>query len=111
MDITTRLSRFYTKHCPQKLKDVNHIANKYKENEKELFRQLTFKYGPEDLTKDEKKSIQHRLSKTKDDTKVKTRLHSNWTLDSLLDDKDRILIDKIERNKEHPLPKELLDQI
>tara|TARA_Y100000389_G_C17470970_1_gene530784 strand:+ start:9366 stop:9698 length:333 start_codon:yes stop_codon:yes gene_type:complete len=110
MDINTRLTRFYTKHCPEKLKDVNHISNKYKNKEKDLFRQLTFKYGPEDLTKSEKKTIQTRLGGI-NEKKQKVKLVPNWTLDSILDEKDRILLKKIELNKIHPLPKELLDQI
>ena len=57
MSFKKRLTRFYEKYRPDKVGDVNELSKKYSNQEKELFRKLTFKYGPEPKMSDaEKKS-------------------------------------------------------
>ena len=64
MDFKTRLIRYYELNAPQKLCDVDKLVQKYSSKEKELFRQLTFKYGPEaKLSEAERKAIQARTAK------------------------------------------------
>ena len=61
MDFRKRLLRFYEAHCPEKCMDVDNLVVKYGTREKDLFRQLTFKYGPEPKLSDaEKTAIRKR---------------------------------------------------
>ena len=66
MDFKTRLTRYYKLRCPQKLCDVDKLVAKYATKEKELFRQLTFKYGPENyLSNADKTAIKSRAPQPK----------------------------------------------
>ena len=81
MSFKKRLTRFYEKHKPDKVGDVNELSKKYSNQEKELFRKLTFKYGPEPKMSDaEKKAIRDRLNKPiekKEKRNISTNLWSN----------------------------------
>lgn len=80
MSFKKRLTRFYEKHRPDKVGDVNELSKKYSNQEKEMFRKLTFKYGPEPKMSDlEKKAIRDRLNKPIKikDKKLPTNIWSN----------------------------------
>tara|TARA_Y100000389_G_scaffold203336_1_gene251448 strand:- start:4852 stop:5205 length:354 start_codon:yes stop_codon:yes gene_type:complete len=117
MDFKTRLRRFYEARCPEKCSDVNKIANKYKHKEKELFRQLTFKYGPEPkLSNADKNAIRERNPNKKNEqpTSVKKQhIYTNideWMY-SLLDKNDIELIKEIDDLNGKPITKHILDRI
>ena len=113
MNLKERLLRFYKQNCPSKCNDVDKIAFKYKNNEKELFRQLTFKYGPEPpMSNADKAIIRERVSKKKE-TKSKNdnNIDINEWLDSFLNNDDRELIKEIESYPGKSIPQRLLDKI
>ena len=58
MSLKKRLTIFYKKYCPDKISEIGKLIKKYGNKEKELFRKLTFKYGPEPkMSEFDKKTI------------------------------------------------------
>ena len=110
MDFKTRLERYYQIRCPSKLKDVSKIAVKYKDKEKELFRQLTFKYGPEEkLSNADKTAIKARQPpKLSNNLCLTKEIDIEEYFDSLLNDDDRKILSQIEKNG---ITQEVLDKI
>ena len=115
MDFKARLLRFYEAQCPSKCGDVEKLAVKYKTKEKDLFRQLTFKYGPEPkLSNADKAAIQKRTAKPE---KKLDNLNKTNTLDteewmmSLLNQNDLELLKEIDNHTGKKLPQYILDKI
>lgn len=112
MDFKTRLTRYYSLNAPQKLGDVDKLVQKYASKEKELFRQLTYKYGPEnDLSQAEKRAIQTRTKKTPVVKSPKQTIDINQWMESLLDENDKNLLREIENFSGNQIPQSILDQI
>lgn len=114
MDFKTRLTRYYKLRCPQKLCDVEKLVQKYSSKEKELFRQLTFKYGPENyLSSADKTAIRSRAPQPKQNNLQKNSnlLNIDDWLDSLLDDNDKKLLEHIDNYSGSQIPQSILDQI
>ena len=114
MDFKTRLRRFYEVHCPAKCADVDNFAVKYKDREKDLFRQLKTKYGPEKwLTNADKTAARNRTMKP-----VKaphplpnTPVDTDEWLNSLLTEEDHKLLAEIDSYGAQDLPQRILDKI
>ena len=113
MDFKTRLTRYYQLNAPQKLGDVDKLVTKYASKEKELFRQLTFKYGPEAKLSDaERKAIQARTAKAAPIVKSpKQTIDINDWMDSLLDENDKNLLREIDNYPGNQIPQSILDRI
>ena len=112
MDFKTRLTRYYSLNAPQKLGDVDKLVAKYATKEKELFRQLTFKWGPEaKLSEAEKKAIQARTEKAPIVKAPKQTIDINQWMESLLDENDKNLLREIENFSGNQIPQSILDQI
>ena len=100
MNTKERLILFYQQYCPDKINDIDNIIKKYGNNEKELFRKLTFKYGPE--SKDVKNIIKKRnISNTSENkniisSKKKIYQDHNEYMKKFLDEKDIDLLKKID---------------
>ena len=112
MDFKTRLIRYYQLNAPQKLGDVDKLVTKYASKEKELFRQLTFKYGPEPkLSEAERKAIHARTVKAPIVKAPKQTIDINEWMESLLDENDKILLREIENYSGNQIPQSILDRI
>ena len=124
MSLKKRLIRFYEKYRPDKIGDVNELSKKYSNQEKELFRKLTFKYGPEPKMSDtEKKAIRNRLNKPiekKEKRNISTNLWSNLRdrngtkitdNDGNFGDDVNHIISKLDELGSKKITKELLDLI
>ena len=112
MDFNTRLTRYYELNAPHKLGDVDKLVTKYALKEKELFRQLTFKYGPEArLSEAERKAIQSRTTKAPVVKQPKKMIDINTWIESLLDDNDKNLLREIDNYSENRIPQSILDRI
>ena len=112
MDFKTRLTRYYSLRCPQKLCDVHKLVTKYASKEKELFRQLTFKYGPEvKLSDAERRAIQARTAKAPIVKAPKQSIDINDWMDSLLDENDKNLLREIDNCPGNQIPQSILDKI
>tara|TARA_B100001175_G_scaffold317919_1_gene337558 strand:+ start:4564 stop:4902 length:339 start_codon:yes stop_codon:yes gene_type:complete len=112
MDFKTRLTRYYSLNAPQKLCDVDKLVQKYSSKEKELFRQLTFKWGPEAKLSDaERKAIQSRTAKAPIVKAPKQTIDINEWMDSLLDQNDKNLLREIENYSGNQIPQSILDRI
>ena len=112
MDFKTRLTRYYSLNAPQKLGDVDKLVQKYASKEKELFRQLTYKYGPEnDLSQAEKRAIQTRTKKTPVVKSPKQTIDINQWMESLLDENDKNLLREIDNCPGNQIPQSILDKI
>ena len=112
MDFKTRLTRYYKLNAPQKLCDVDKLVQKYSSKEKELFRQLTFKYGPEAKLSDaERKAIQARTQKAPIVKAPKQTIDINQWMESLLDENDKKLLEHIDNYSGNQIPQSILDQI
>ena len=112
MDFKTRLIRYYELNAPQKLRDVHKLVTKYASKEKELFRQLTFKYGPEaKLSEAEKKAIQARTAKAPIVKAPKQMIDINDWMDSLLDENDKNLLREINNSSSNQISQSILDKI
>ena len=112
MDFKTRLKRYYELRCPSKCADVDKLAIKYKNKEKELFRQLTFKYGPEPkLTHADKTAIQNRNPKVEKTTICKEVVDVNQYMENMLSQEDKILLEEIDKYEVSKLPKHIFDKI
>ena len=90
MDFRTRLMRFYKEKCPSKCNDVDIMVVKYKNNEKQLFRQLTR------ITRD-KGALRH------DDQIDALAIAANYWVERM--DRDQILA--FDQHKEELLDREL----
>jgi len=114
MDFKTRLLRFYKENCPAKCADVDTLAIKYETKEKDLFRQLTFKYGPEsELSNADRTAIRNRTmkpEKNKDEPKKMQMDVQEW-MNSLLNDKDKALLNELDNYSGTKLPQSILDRI
>ena len=114
MDLKTRLHRFYELRCPSKCSDVDSLAMKYKDKEKGLFRQLTFKYGPEPpMSVAEKNAIQQRTKKISPNKQIQKDVvinNSEWIM-SLLDDESLELLNELDNYKGNKIPQHILDRI
>jgi len=112
MDFKTRLIRYYQLNAPSKLKDVDKLVQKYSSKEKELFRQLTYKYGPENsLSEAERKSIKIRTQKAQVVKAPKQMIDINQWMESLLDENDENLLREIDNYSGNPIPQSILDKI
>jgi len=112
MDFKTRLTRYYTLNAPQKLGDVEKLVTKYSSKEKELFRQLTFKYGPERaLSEAERKAIQARTAKVPVVKQTKKTIDPIEWMESLLDENDKYLLREIDNHSGNKIPQSILDRI
>ena len=112
MDFKTRLIRYYELNCPQKLCNIDTLVTKYATKEKELFRQLTFKYGPEKKHSDaEKKAIYARTSKAPNIKAPKQTIDINDWMDSLLDENDKNLLREINNSSSNQISQSILDKI
>ena len=113
MDFKSRLIRYYQVNAPQKLCDVDELVKKYASKEKELFRQLTFKYGPEQKHSDaEKKAIYARtIQKTPIVKAPKQTIDINEWMDSLLDENDKNLLREINNSSSNQISQSILDKI
>ena len=112
MDFKTRLTRYYQLNAPQKLGDVDKLVQKYSSKEKELFRQLTFKYGPEaKLSEAERKAIHARTAKAQIVKAPKQMIDINEWMESLLDENDKNLLREIENYSGNQIPQSILDRI
>lgn len=114
MDFKTRLLRFYKEKCPSKCSDVDMLAIKYKTKEKELFRQLTFKYGPEaELSNADKTAIRNSTMKPdkKKEEPTKKQMDVQEWMNSLLNDKDKALLNELDNYSGTKLPQSILDKI
>ena len=113
MDFKSRLIRYYQLNCPQKLCNIDTLVTKYASKEKELFRQLTMKYGPEQKHSDaEKKAIQARTIKKTPIVKAsKQTIDINDWMDSLLDENDKNLLREINNSSSNQISKCILDKI
>ena len=110
-----RLTRFYKKYCPDKLNDVDKLCTKYGSQEKELFRKLTFKYGPEDkMNEKEKKDVRDRNEKLKNIKNVekKPKVDNSDPFHFVKFDNNTLeLLSKIDLLGNKPITQELLDKI
>ena len=112
MDFKTRLIRYYELNAPQKLGDVDKLVTKYASKEKELFRQLTFKYGPEPkLLEAERKAIHARTVKAPIVKAPKQTIDINQWMESSLDENDKNLLREIDNCPENQIPQRILDRI
>lgn len=112
MDFKSRLIRYYELNAPSKIKDVDKLVTKYATKEKELFRQLTFKYGPEaKLSEAERKAIHIRTKKTPIVKASKQTIDINDWMDSLLDENDKNLLREINNSSSNQISQSILDQI
>ena len=113
MDFKTRLRRYYEVRCPSKCSDVDKLVIKYKNKEKDLFRQLTFKYGPEPkLTNADKTAIQNRNPKSQKQAPIsKETIDVNEWMNNMLTNEDKQLLDEIDKFTGKNLPKYILDKI
>ena len=112
MDFKTRLTRYYQLNAPQKLGDVDKLVTKYASKEKELFRQLTFKWGPEAKLSDaERKAIQARTIKAPIVKAPKQMIDINEWMESLLDDNDKNLLREIDNYNGKDIPQSILNRI
>ena len=112
MDFKTRLTRYYKLNAPQKLCDVDKLVQKYSSKEKELFRQLTFKYGPgAKLSEAEKRAIRGRTEKAPIVKAPKQMIDINEWMESLLDENDKKLLEHIDNYSGNQIPQSILDQI
>ena len=112
MDFKTRLTRYYSLNAPQKLGDVDKLVQKYASKERDLFRQLTYKYGPEnDLSQAEKRAIQTRTKKTPVVKSPKQTIDINQWMESLLDENDKNLLREIDNCPGNQIPQRILDRI
>ena len=110
-----RLTRFYKKYCPDNLNDVDKLCTKYVSQEKELFRKLTFKYGPEDkMNEKEKKDVRDRNEKLKNIKNVekKPKVDNSDPFHFVKFDNNTLeLLSKIDLLGNKPITQELLDKI
>ena len=114
MDFKTRLLRFYEVRCPSKCGDVDKLSIKYKNREKELFRQLTFKYGPEPkLSNADKTAAQKRNAKPTPAAPPtsNTPIDADEWMTCLLTPDDFELIRQIDNYSGQTLPQHILDKI
>ena len=112
MDFKTRLTRYYKLNAPQKLGDVDKLVTKYATKEKQLFRQLTMKYGPELKHSDsERKAIQARTAKAPIVKAPKQTIDINQWMESLLDENDKNLLREIDNCPGNQIPQSILDKI
>tara|TARA_Y100000741_G_scaffold255571_1_gene196953 strand:+ start:344 stop:682 length:339 start_codon:yes stop_codon:yes gene_type:complete len=112
MDFKTRLIRYYELNAPQKLGDVDKLVQKYSSKEKELFRQLTMKYGPELKHSDaERKAIQARTIRAPIVKSPKKTIDINEWMESLLDENDKNLLREIDNYPGNQIPQSILDKI
>ncbi len=112
MDFKSRLIRYYQVNAPKKLEDVDKLITKYASREKELFRQLTMKYGPEQKHSDaEKKAIHTRTAKKAPIKAPKQTIDINDWMDSLLDENDKNLLREINNSSSNQIPQSILDKI
>tara|TARA_Y100000389_G_C17469662_1_gene529172 strand:- start:376 stop:714 length:339 start_codon:yes stop_codon:yes gene_type:complete len=112
MDFRTRLLNFYQLRCPSKCADIDMLAKKYANKEKELFRQLTFKYGPEpELSSAAKAAIRERTAKKNTIMKTEAIIDYDEWMEGLLDDTDRKLLAELDKFSGKQVPKYILDQI
>ena len=112
MDFKTRLIRYYELNAPSKIKDVDKLVTKYATKEKELFRQLTFKYGPEQKHSDaERKAIHTRTLKKPIVKAPKQTIDINDWMDSLLDENDKNLLREINNSSSNQISQSILDKI
>ena len=114
MDLKSRLQRFYELRCPSKCVDVETLSIKYKHKEKDLFRQLTFKYGPEPpMSAAEKSAIKQRsknIIPNKPIQKTTTTTSSDWMM-SLLDQNSLELLKEMDNYEGKNIPQHILDRI
>ena len=113
MTLKKRLTIFYEKYCPDKVSDINNLIKKYGNKEKDLFRKLTMKYGPEPkMSEFQKETIRKRVNK---DIKsnITTRKISKKELieDEFLDEKTLNLLNEIDKLGNKPITKDILDKI
>tara|TARA_B100002052_G_C15878719_1_gene598190 strand:- start:423 stop:764 length:342 start_codon:yes stop_codon:yes gene_type:complete len=113
MDFKSRLIRYYQLNCPQKLCNIDTLVTKYATKERELFKQLSRKYGPEQKHSDaERKAIQARTIKKTPIVKApKQTIDINEWMDSLLDENDKNLLREINNSSSNQIPQSILDQI
>ena len=123
MSLKKRLTIFYKKYCPDKIPEIGKLINKYGNKEKELFRKLTFKYGPEPkMSEADKKTIIKRQMnniKPKDikpkDIKPKIIVKNTSSKESFdgvyLDEKTLKLLEEIDQLGKKPITKHILDRI
>ena len=112
MDFKTRLLRYYELRCPSKCNDVDKLVIKYKGKEKELFRQLTFKYGPEDkLSNADRTAINNRAPQKKIVEEIDKQINYDEWMNSLLNNDDLLLLNEIDKYNSKSLPKHILDKI
>lgn len=111
MDFKTRLIHYYEVCCPKKLGDVDKLVVKYASQEKELFRKLTMKYGPERLSPVEKTAVRLRTIKTQVSIPKKTKIDAIEWMDSLLTDNDRNLLEELDNYSGNNIPESILDRI
>lgn len=112
MDFKTRLIRYYQLNAPKKLGDVDKLVTKYASKEKELFKQLTMKYGPEQKHSDaERKAIHTRTAKAPIVKAPKQTIDINEWIDSLLDENDKNLLREINNSSSNQISQSILDQI
>ena len=114
MDFKTRLRKFYEIRCPSKCSDVNKLAIKYEHKEKDLFRQLTLKYGPENwLTNADKTAARKRTIKPDKPISIPTKKTidvEEW-MENLLTNEDHQLIKEIDMCESTHIPQKILDKI
>ena len=118
MSLKKRLTIFYKKYCPDKISEIGKLIKKYGNKEKELFRKLTFKYGPEPkMSESDKKTITKRLTKdikpkfVVKNTSVKNT-SSNDSFDGVyFDEKTLKLLEEIDQLGKKPITKHILDRI
>jgi len=112
MDFKTRLIRYYELNCPQKLCNIDTLVTKYATKERELFRQLTLKYGPELKHSDaERKAIKARTIRAPIVKAPKQTIDINDWMDSLLDENDKNLLREIDNCPGNQIPQSILDKI
>ena len=123
MSLKKRLTIFYKKYCPDKIEEIEKLIKKYGNKEKELFRKLTFKYGPEPkMSEADKKTIIKRQMnniKPKDikpkDIKPKIIVKNTSSKESFdgvyLDEKTLKLLEEIDQLGKKPITKHILDRI
>lgn len=113
ISLKKRLTIFYKKYCPDKISEIEKIIKKYGNKEKELFRKLTFKYGPEPKISDfDKKTITKILTKDINPKLVIKNTSSNVSFDGVyLDEKTLKLLEEIDNLGKKPITKHILDRI
>ena len=114
MDLTERLTLFYKQYCPEKLDDINMIIDKYCMHEKDLFKKLTQKYGPEpeqgvNRRKEFVKMEDSKKKYSKEKDKEKNNTYDY--MEKLLGSKEYDLLSKLDALEGKPITKELLAMI